>query len=183
MLKISVIFILSSYKLPRERRSLDVYDTGDSETTKINERDRMVKKKNVPVHIDCKYSFYSEKKTISGSLQLVDNYFIKWQTNYKNLGIVVFILERANKNVRWRNATVSPYCVGDMAWVNEGTKDKAVTLWRLPTNLTVEPRWDIARSIIRCRDRRLLRESWFVCATMHNVDQRSDHSWSADVTA
>ena len=59
----------------------------------------MMKKKNVPDHIDYEYSFYSEKekKMIFSSLQQVDNYFIKWQTNYKNLGIVVFILERANK--------------------------------------------------------------------------------------
>lgn len=79
MFKISVIFILSSYKLPRERRSLDVYDPGDSKTTKINERDRMMKKKNVPDHIDYEYSFYceKEKKMIFSSLQQVDNYFIK----------------------------------------------------------------------------------------------------------
>lgn len=49
---------------------------------------------------------------IFSSFQLVDNYFIKWQTNYKKLGIV-FILDRANKvAVDALEVAETPQCPG-----------------------------------------------------------------------
>lgn len=94
VLKISVIFILSSYKLPRVRRSLDVYDTGDPRLLKLTDVIGWWKRK---MYQSISTAILFRKKKIFGSLQLVHNYFIMWQTNYKNLGIIVFILGRENK--------------------------------------------------------------------------------------